>query len=113
MKYLDTGTTTLYLTITAYDTTNQILVYGVQTVEMNSKYRLQSLHENMLLIIIIMIYIENTYTVLSLKIPNEVGRMDNFRAVARKLSFLPTELDMFEIRQHYVGILLIFQRIIC
>ena len=25
----------------------------------------------------------------------EVGRIDNFRALARKLSFLPTELDIF------------------
>ena len=26
---------------------------------------------------------------------NDVGRIDNFRALARKLSFLPTELDIF------------------
>ena len=34
---------------------------------------------------------------------NEVGRIDNFRALARKLSFLPTELDILDtsIRQHY------------
>ena len=31
----------------------------------------------------------------------------------RKLSFLPTELDIFDIRQHYVSILFIFQCIIC
>ena len=30
-------------------------------------------------------------------------RIDNFRALARKLSFLPTELDIFDIRQHYVS----------
>ena len=36
-----------------------------------------------------------------------------FRALARKLSFLPTELDIFDIRQHYVRILFIFQRLIC
>ena len=36
------------------------------------------------------------------KISNEVVRIDNFRALARKLSFLPTELDIFDIRQHYV-----------
>ena len=47
------------------------------------------------------------------KISNEVGRTDNFRALARKLSFLPTELDIFDIRQHYVRILFIFQRLIC
>ena len=47
------------------------------------------------------------------KISNEVERMDNFRALARKLSFLSTELDTFDIRQHYVRILFIFQRLIC
>ena len=26
---------------------------------------------------------------------NEVGRIDNFRALARKLSFVPTSLDIF------------------
>ena len=31
---------------------------------------------------------------------------------ARKLSFLPTELNIFDIRQHYVRILFIFQRLI-
>ena len=44
---------------------------------------------------------------------NEVGRIDNFRALARKLSFLQTELDISDIRQHYVRILFIFQRPIC
>ena len=58
--------------------------------------------------------IVNTYTVLScIKKSNEVGRIDNFRALARKLSFLPTELDICDIRQHYIRILLIFQRLIC
>ena len=47
------------------------------------------------------------------KISNEVVRIDNFRALARKLSFLSTELDIFDIRQHYVRILFIFQRLIC
>ena len=47
------------------------------------------------------------------KISNEVERIDNFRALARKLSFLSTELDIFDIRQHYVRILFIFQRLIC
>ena len=45
------------------------------------------------------------------KISNEVGRIDNFRALARKLSFLPTELDVFDIWQHYIHILFIFQRL--
>ena len=44
-------------------------------------------------------YIENTYVVLPyIKKSNEVGRIDNFRALARKLSFLPTELIIFDIR---------------
>ena len=43
----------------------------------------------------------------------EIGKTDNFRALARKLSFLPTELDLFDIRQHYVRILFIFQPEIC
>ena len=30
----------------------------------------------------------------------EVGRIDNFPALARKLSFLPTELDICDTRQH-------------
>ena len=44
---------------------------------------------------------------------NEVGRIDNFRALARKLSFLPTELGIFYIWKHYIRILFIFQRLIC
>ena len=44
---------------------------------------------------------------------NEVGRIDNFLALAKKLSFLPTELDIFDIQQYYVRILFIFQRFIC
>ena len=35
------------------------------------------------------------------KISNSVGRNDNFLAKARKLSILPTSLDVFDIRQHY------------
>ena len=54
--------------------------------------------------------IENTYIVLPYN--NEVGRIDNFRALARKLSFFPTELDIFDIRQHYIRILFIVQRLI-
>ena len=44
---------------------------------------------------------------------NEVERTDNFRALARKLSFLPTELDIFDIRQHFIRIVFIFHRLIC
>ena len=36
---------------------------------------------------------------------NSVGGNDNFRAKARKLSILPTSLDIFDIQQHYVRIL--------
>ena len=44
--------------------------------------------------------IENTYIVLPYcrisEVSNKVGRIDdNFRALARKLSFFPTELDFF------------------
>ena len=35
------------------------------------------------------------------------GRNDNFLAKAQKLSILPTSLDIFDIRQHYVRILYI------
>ena len=60
------------------------------------------------------LYIDNTYIVLPyIKISNEVGRIDNFRALARKLSFLPSELEIFDIRQHYVCILFIFQHLTC
>ena len=47
------------------------------------------------------------------KISNSVGRIDNFRALTRKLSFFPIKLDIFYIRQHYVSILYIFQLLIC
>ena len=56
------------------------------------------------------VYIENTYLGCRItKTSNEVGRIDNFLAKARKRSILPTELDIFDIRQHYVRILFIFQ----
>ena len=42
-----------------------------------------------------------------------LGELIIFRVLARKLSFLSTELDIFDIRQHYVRILFIFQRLIC
>ena len=59
-------------------------------------------------------YIENTYIAFTyIKITNEVWRINNFRALGRKLLFLPTELNIFDIRQHYVRILFIFQRLIC
>ena len=46
-------------------------------------------------------YIENTYIVCHVsKMSNEVGRIDNFRALVRKLSFLPSELNIFDILQH-------------
>ena len=45
---------------------------------------------------------------------NEVGGIDNFfLALAQKLSFLQTEIDIFDIGQHYVRILFFFQRLIC
>ena len=36
---------------------------------------------------------------------NSVGINDNFLAKARKLSILPTSLDIFDLRQHYIRIL--------
>ena len=47
-----------------------------------------------------------------IKISNEVGRIDNYQALVRQLSFLPTELNIFYIQQ-YVHILFIFQHLIC
>ena len=47
------------------------------------------------------------------KISNSVWRTDNFRPKARKLSILPTSLDIFDIRQHYVCILYIILRRLC
>ena len=44
---------------------------------------------------------------------SKYGRIDNFRALARKLTILLTELDVFDIRQHYIRILFIFQCLIC
>ena len=38
---------------------------------------------------------------------NSIGRNDNFLAKTRKLSILPTSLDIFDIRQHYIRILYI------
>ena len=43
-----------------------------------------------------------------IKMSNSVGRNDNFLTKARKLSILPTLLDIFDIRQHYVHILYLF-----
>ena len=47
------------------------------------------------------------------KISNEARRINNFQGLARKLSLLPTKLDIFDIRQNYICILFIFQRLIC
>ena len=49
-----------------------------------------------------------TYCCLISKISNSVGRKDNFLAKARKVSFMPTELDMFDIPQHYILILYVY-----
>ena len=43
-----------------------------------------------------------------IKIYNSVGRNDNFLAKARKLPILPTSLDIFDIRQHYMRILYLY-----
>ena len=40
---------------------------------------------------------------------NSVGRNDDFLAKARKLSILPTSLDIYDVRQHYIGILYIYK----
>ena len=42
---------------------------------------------------------------------NSVGRNDNFLAEARILSILPTSLDIFGIRQHYVRILYVSTKV--
>ena len=42
------------------------------------------------------------------KISNEVGRIDNIRAMARKLSFLSTSLDIFGKRHYYIRILYVW-----
>ena len=47
------------------------------------------------------------------KISNSIGRIGNFRVLARKLSFLPTELDISNIGQYYLRIVFIFQSLIC
>ena len=44
------------------------------------------------------------------KISNEIGRNYNFRALARKLSFLPTSLDISDI-QHYSNLSLCFHEL--
>ena len=42
-----------------------------------------------------------------------LGELIIFEPSREKLSFLPTSLDNFDIRQHYICILSIFQRLIC
>ena len=62
------------------------------------------------------LYREYVYsvTVYISNISNKIGRIDNFRALALKLlPFLPTELDIFDIRHHFVHTLIIFQCLIC
>ena len=39
-----------------------------------------------------------------------VGANNNFLAKGRKVSILPTSLDIFDIRQHYVRILYLYQQ---
>ena len=57
-------------------------------------------------------YLEYVYSVAKYqKISNSVGRNDNFLVKARKLSILPTSLDSFDIRQHYIRILYILMTI--
>ena len=46
-----------------------------------------------------------TYTA---KFIHSVGRNDNFLAKARKLSILPTSLDIFDIRQYYRPIRILY-----
>ena len=41
------------------------------------------------------------------RIKNSFGRKDNFVAKARRLSFLPTSLDIFDI-QHHLRILYVY-----
>ena len=53
--------------------------------------------EKMLVTILIIIIIYGEYVYSVSKISKKVGRNDNFQALARKLSFLPTELDIFDI----------------
>ena len=43
------------------------------------------------------------------KISNEVGKIDHLRALARNVSFFYSQLDIFDIRQHYVRILIIIR----
>ena len=45
------------------------------------------------------------------KISNSVGRNDNFRAKARKLSIVPTSLDIFDIPQHYIRIIYVLSQL--
>ena len=59
-------------------------------------------------------YREYVYSVaVSQKYLMRLGELKNFLALARTFSFLPTEFDIFDIRQHNVLILFIFQHLIC
>ena len=64
--------------------------------------------------VIVLVQREYVYSVAVFKqISNEVGIIDNFQTLARKLSFLPTSLDIFDIRQHYIRLLFIFHNLTC
>ena len=60
------------------------------------------------------IYREYVYSVaVYQKYLTRLGKLIIFEPWREKLSFLRAELDIFDIRQHYVRILVIFQRLIC
>ena len=44
----------------------------------------------------------------SVVVYQKYGRNDNFRAKARKLSILSTELDIFDILRHYIYVFSIY-----
>ena len=56
---------------------------------------------------------EYVHRVVCQKYLTRLGELIFFEPLARKLSFLQTELDIFDIRQYCVRILFIFQRLIC
>ena len=42
-----------------------------------------------------------------------LGELIIFELLRKKISSLPAELDIFDIRQHYIRILFIFQCLVC
>ena len=54
-------------------------------------------------------FIERRAGVTPLLFLYSVGRNDNFLAKVRKLSILPTPIDIFDLRQHYIRILYIYK----